>query len=485
MFLGACLSLSLVKGSYVMKAGRQRSTTYNNLKIGFDEGLLATPWVFLSLPGGFIMSALLTVHYGIGPGIYGVIASLPSWASALQIVLVPLISRYMNPRDMALSMSWINLGLWTMLAAVISFLPSEDAIIAGRIFLIFFALAAMSASLIGVGWISWVAEWVPSRIRGKYFGRRNRFISLITTLFLVVSMLTLDLFKDSILAYQLILISAVICRFFSVLWSHQIVTADSDAPVLKASFKWTENIAGLRGNTDFKRMVIFGTLVGFWLAAMGPFYPVFVFELLGWKPSAFAVVTVLATLGGAATMPLWGRMIDRYGCVPSITVSLILWQAQNYLWAFLTPGNDWLLYPMWLWGGSVAGGFFLGTFNLVYKLIPSKSKTAAISLNLAVTSIAAGLAPVLVGVLLDLASKSGFSILWSYRIGFIASPTFILLSLLVLLKIKEPSATARNYSLSGSGRLFRQLMQLQGLSFLANATLFARRKRNGKSRKSE
>ncbi len=456
-----------------------------NLRICFSEGMLATPWTFISLPGSFIISALLTLHYGIGPGMYGLIASLPAWANALQVVLVPVIGRYMDSRDMALGMSWLNVGLWSMLAALLAYLPEGDSSLAGRIFLVFFLLAAVSASLLGVGWTAWVSDIVPLPLRGKFFGRRNRFISLVTTGFLLCTMLVLELLDESIVAFQLLIGGAILCRFFSVLWQHRIVTGTVSGQGMVLN-NWMREVAGLRRNRDFVWMVVFVAVVGFWMNVVGPFAPVFVYEQLGWTPARFAILTILATLGGAAMLPLWGRMIDRQGCVRAIMLSLLLWQTQNYFWVVLTPETAWVLYPMWLWGGLVSAGFLLGTFTLLLKLLPTKAKTAGVSVNLALTSVSAGLAPVLAGRTLDWAAGAGIDTLLCYRIGFFLSPTFILLSLVLLRRVKEPALRSdAPFGLSGATRMFRQILQLQGLAFLANANIFAALRRSDSSKNDE
>lgn len=439
---------------------------------------MATPWVFLSLPGGFIFSALLTLHYGIGPGAFGLIASLPAWSNALQVILVPLLGRFMAARDMALSMSWLNLGVWALLASCLSFLPEGDATLVGKVFIVFFLLSSLSASLVGVGWTSWVPEWVPQRVRGKYFGRRNRYIGMATIAFLIFAMITLKFFGEHVEAYQIILLVAVLARFFSILWTHRIISTPSAPLGSVVHQSWWKHTRTLRGDRNFMLMVTFGAFSGFWLNFMGPFAPVYVYEHLHWSPAAFASLNILATLGGAIMMPIWGKLIDRRSCVFVMTLCLILWQTQNYVWVALNPANSWLLFPMWAWGGLVSSGFLLGTFNLLLKLLPREAKTTGVSINLAITSIAAGIAPILAGWALKSAPGLGWDVVTCYRIGFAVSPTMILLSLLILRHVNEPQPPARELGLYGASRTFRQIMQLQGLAFLANSTLFSRWRKN-------
>lgn len=443
-----------------------------NLRVGVAEGLLATPWVVLSLPAGFIVSALLNVHYGVSPGMYGFIASLPAWSNALQVLLVPVLGKLMTARDMTIAMSWLNLGLWAMMAFSLSILPPMEAETAGRVFIVFFLLTSLSGSLIGVGWTSWVQEWVPASVRGDYFGRRNRLVSVVALVFLIVCTLAFRVREGSVVSYQFLFILAVLMRFASVLWQHRIVAVGPARPMVHSG--WIQELGALRDHPEFVKMVIFGAWLAFWMNLRGPFIPVYCFDILEISPSRFALLNILATLTGAFALPLWGKAIDKHGCVPVMILSLLLWQPNDFIWALLTPATSWVTYPMWLWGGLSSSGFFLAQFALVLKLIPDRERAAGISANLALSSVTAAVGPILAGTLLGSAAALGFSQDAVYRIGFVVSPCAILLSLFYLRAIREPSGPGCR-SVLGTMRTMRQMFQGQGLTFLANVTLQGQR----------
>ena len=103
------------------------NSSRRNLHIGLMEGLLTTPYTVVTIPGGFLLAALLTQWFEVEKSSFGWIASLPSWANALQALALPLIARLMTPKEMALGMGWFNIGLWAMLVASLGFLPKQDA----------------------------------------------------------------------------------------------------------------------------------------------------------------------------------------------------------------------------------------------------------------------------------------------------------------------------------------------------------------------
>lgn len=446
--------------------------SHNNLRIGMIEGIMATPWAYLGLPANFIMVALLTHYYGIGPGVYGFIASTPAWSNALQILLIPFMARFLTARDLTISMAWLNLGLWAMMTASLSFIPRDVGGAAARIFLIFFILASISGAFISVGWLNWIQHWVPSRIRGKYFGKRNRLLSITTMCLLIVSMILLEGRGDSIWPYQVIILLAVLMRFISCLFNHLIVSPSAERESLIQK-NWFHELAGLTRHRNFLIFVFFAAWVNFWMNMTSPFAPVFVYQYIGFTPFQFAILIISSTISGAFAMPIWGKLIDRFGGIPIISASLVLWQTQNYLWCILNPESSWLLYPMWFWGGLTSPGFILGSFTLLLKLIPKNMKMAGISLNLAVSSVVAGLSPILSGLLLTYCRNHELDEVTLYRLGFFLSPTAIMVGIFLLRKIKEPEV-AQVMSVGGAMRIMRQSMQIQGLAFLANASPFNR-----------
>jgi len=459
----------------LLKAGQSKQ----NLRIGVAEGLLATPWVILSIPGGFILAALLTQHFGIGPGMFGLIASMPAWANALQIFFLPGLARFLDARDVALSLSWLNLGLWIMLMAILPFLPQDQPAQVGWVFILFFIFASASASLVGVGWTAWVQSWVPERIRGSYFGQRNRYIQIATVTFFLLALLLFSGWLEGVRPFQVLIGLAVGLRFFSILWQHRIVDRGETVVAVPGQSWWSE-LRKLAGVRDFRLFVLFVMWCSFWIGALGPFSVLFTFEYLEFSRSQFAALAILATASGALLMPFWGRMIDRRGCLTCIFWSLIMWWSTGYIPAFLGPETAWILYLAWFVGGAAAGGFLMGVFTLLFKVIPKGMTTAGISLNTAATSLTAALGPLALGWLLSRAEWLGFSEEWLYRGAFIVGSTLILSGSLLLGRIREPRRDGV-FSLMGAMRGLRLSILSHSFAFVANTTTILKTPRRPRS----
>ena len=444
------------------------SNSKRNLRIGLIEGLLSTPYSLASIPGGFLLAALMTQWFSLDKSTFGWIVSLPSWANILPALALPPIARFITAKDLALRMAWLNAILWAVFVASLEFLPKEDGYAAAIFFALFFFSTSVTGAFQVVGWTAWVRDWVPQKLRGAYFGKRNSWISAMTFGFLLLVTAALHKFSDSLSPYVWILGSMVFLRFLGIVWMQNIHSGSKVKLEAQPLLKSLSECLAAPGLVYF---ILFSAWMNFWMSCTGPFTAVFTFEELNVAPSTFALMTAISTVTGFFGWTFWGRVADKAGAIPVIAMGTFLWELSNCLWPFLVPANSWLLYPMFFWGGFFSVSFFMGSFNLLLNLVPEKSSIAAISLHLAVTASAMAIAPILTGGLLEeFVSIKGGGIA-VYHIGFAIKSAAFLLGLLILLRIREPGRTMRQ-SLPGAFRNVRQAMAVQGLELFANLTPF-------------
>jgi len=445
-----------------------QSLLRRNLNLCTTEALLATPWVVLSIPGNIFIAALITQWFGVAKDDYGVIVSLPAWFNAAQLFFIPLLSRRFNPKNLSVVFSTINVVVWFGFVLALPWIPTNDPLHAARMLLVIWVLLSFTMSVAVVGWTSWVQEWIPSRLRGKYFGRRNSLTGLATFAFIFVAGETMSYFEGTVWGYQALLGITAVMRLVSV-WLIARTRTPPSSPEKLIHTGWLANTRDMLANRSFLIFILWGSNLAFWFSFTGPFVPVFLKEEVGMSVAAQTVLLMIANLAAALALPWWGRMMDRHGNKSVIAVSAILWIGSNYLWVFMNEDLRWLLYPMWLWGGLFSGGVMLGGFNLLLKVIPREMKTSGVSLNLMITSVAAAVAPVIAGAILEHSQSWGVSTTRVYQIFFAINPTAILLSLFLLSKVEEPRA-ADLRSVFGALRTMRQALIHEGIVIMANVT---------------
>jgi MFS family permease len=347
-------------------------------------------------------------------------------------------------------------------------LSPDDPVATGRFLLIWVFVASLFNAVLAVVWNGWMHDLVPGRLRGRYFGQRNRFIQGATLVFVLGAGCGLSWGGYSARTFQVIIALACACRVASLFYFARMPdrrprTMEKHAATLPLAAQ----VAVLRRSHSLLLFIVFGAVWSFASNCFGPFYHVFMFEQLDFSGVQVGILATLTALGGIVSLPVWGGLLDRYGNKACMAVALGLWQVQNFLWCFITPANSVILYGMWFWGGALSAGFILGQFTILLKLIPAEARNLAIGLNLAVTSVVAALSPIIGGEVLARLLAQGYAPLDVYHLVFLAQPVLSLLGCILLLRIEEPASSPLS-SVVGAMRNIRTLSGVLGLSFFVN-----------------
>lgn len=440
------------------------------LRLCTTEGIVAMPIVTMSLPVNVFMTALVAKAFALPMTTIGLISALPFLGNFLQIFAAPFLARWKPPKTVCILAAGLHMISWAALGALLPQIPRDDPAAAGRWLIAWFLLTSFFGAIAGVSWNAWIQEWVPPRIRGKYFGRRNAILQLSTLTFLLVAGWSLARWDYGIGVFQLLIAGAVGLRYFSLRWQW-ISPTTAGRKAEKPPLPLRAQIAVVLGSRSLLGFVAFGAVWSFAANCFGPFYHVFMFDQLALSAFEVGLLAVAAQLTGALSLPAWGRLLDRFGNKSVMAISLLAWQAQNFLWCILTPENRLMLYPMWLFGGAVSAGFILGQFTLLLKLIPAEAKNLAIGVNLAVTSLVAAIAPVTGGAVLTWALARWSDPLAVHHVAFALQPVLATLGCAILLRVHEPQASPLTM-VFGAMRNIRTLSGVFGLSFLTNHVFY-------------
>lgn len=451
-------------------AAQRKADLARSFRLCTADGLVAMPLVTMSLPVNVFITALVTKAYVLPKTEIGVLTAMPFVANFLQIFAAPFIARWRPPKTVTVVAASIHLALWVVLGALLPLIPRENPVAAAYWLILWFFVSSCFAAIAGVSWNSWIQEWVPARLRGKYFARRNAYLQFSTLTFLFAAGWALAHWNYAIPAFQAVIGVACLIRIYSLYW--QWISPTQPLPQAQApTISFGAQVDVLSRSRSFLLFVLFGSVWSFAANCFGPFYHVFMFEQLNFSAFDVGILSTLTALGGALALPAWGRLLDRFGNKPVMTFALIVWQLQNFLWCFITPDNRSLLYGMWVFGGLTSACFILGQFTLLLRLLPVEAKNLAIGFNLAVTSLVAAIAPIIGGAVLQWALPRWQNDLAVYHVCFLLQPLLSLVAAGILLRVHEPAAGSLTM-VFGAMRNIRTLGGVLGLDFLINYVFY-------------
>jgi MFS family permease len=461
--------------SHQVSHARRKADLQRSFRLCIAEGFVAMPIVTMSLPVNVFLTALVTRGLDLPKSSIGLICALPFIGNLLPIFVAPVLARWQPPKTISVLFASLHTITWLVLGVMLSWIPRDDPAAAARWLIAWFSASSVCISIAGVSWNSWVQEWVPARLRGKFFGYRNRLLQVSTLCFLLTTGWVLARWQYSMLAFQAVIAGAALLRLFSLRWSWQMPTRPH-RPAPAAVLDLRQQFAVLLGAKSFLRFIAFGAIWSFAANCFGPFYHVFMFEALNFSALDVGVLSTLSALGGALSLPAWGALLDRYGNKSVMACSLIMWQGMNFVWCFVGPDNRVWLYPLWVWGGMTSAGFVLGQFTLLLKLIPLEAKNLAIGFNLALTSLFAAMAPIIGGAILGWSLARWHNSITVYHVCFVIQPVLAIAGSALLLQVHEPRASTLTM-VFGAMRNIRTLSGVLGLDFFVNYVFYRPQKR--------
>jgi len=435
---------------------------------------MAIPIVTMSLPVNLFLTALVTKTFPLSNATIGLFTAVPFIANFLHIFAMPALARWRPAKTLTIVSATLHLGTWLALGVMLPWLPHDDPARAGRWLIGWFFISSLFGAVMGVTWNSWIQEWVPARLRGKYFGRRNRLLQIATLVFLLVAGWIVGRWHYAVPAFVAIIAGAAVLRVVS-LRCQWISPTPGGRPVEGGGISVRRQLGILRRSGSLLAFIAFGCVWSFAANCFGPFYQVFMFDQTHMSAFEVGITGTLSQLGGALSMPAWGLLLDRYGNKPVMIVSLLLWQLSNFFWCLIIPANQFMLYLLWLWAGATSAGFVLGQFTILLRLLPLEAKNLAIGFNLAITSLFAAIAPIAGGIFLQWALGRWSDSLAVYHACFLLQPVLALGGAFLLFRVHEPAASPLSVVV-GAMRNVRTLGGVLGLSFLTNY-MFLRRPR--------
>lgn len=350
-------------------------------------------WLYLTTGAVFTRFAKLLHMPAFG---YGVLAAMPFALSLAQLPVSYFITRYGHRKRIFITVGAVHRLMWLPIAAIPWVLPAGWQ---WQGLLVLFAVMWLAGQMTTPIWVSWMADLVPSQIRGRYFTRRGQIGQLTGVIVTLLAGYALDHVAPPALVQVVCLALGVsgLCGLVDFLFFIKVPDVQRVKPNPDVRI-WALLREPLR-DRNFLRFLGFTTTLTFAVGYIGQFAWLFIFDvarLSNTQANAMLVVMPLVIL--MLSGPMWGRLLDRFGRKPVLIIAGLLIVPGTLGWLFVSREH-------WVWGYllvvlSTAAwpGLEAGNFNVLLNLSDAAKGRASGSSYVAINSAACAVTGVLSGL---------------------------------------------------------------------------------------
>jgi MFS family permease len=345
-------------------------------------------WIFgnvWNMTGTGAAFTLFARALGASPFEMGLLSAIPYLAALVSLPGSLLIERTGARKRIFFWGLYLQRGLWLVLGFVPLWIVTQYGLAAAPVAIsVFIPLFFISHAGNGVGgpaWVSWMADVVPGRTRGKYFARRRMWALLLAVPAAYLTGWLLDRHVGT---------GGSADRVATLRWCAMIFTAAGVFGLVDiASFHFVPDVpkaprrgAGLlramAGPLRDKQYLWFAAFAAtLWFSVLPmqqQFYQYYLIDKVGLSSRSVQVmILVLPSLAQLLVLPVWGRACDRMGKRPLLIIASLGLVPIALGWCLVGAGNLWLGYAMTVLGTAMWTGVDIVNFNYVIELSGSRA----------------------------------------------------------------------------------------------------------------
>ena len=425
--------------------GRQQA-----LSLCIFEGIAAT--IHIVLTGGkFLIGYLLML--GANSFHLGLVNSLPFFFQSFQFL-----SGYvMNAVRSRVKSAFWSLVPGRLVWLIPIFLPFLPFTISTKI-IIFIGVYAFFNILMVIGsnaWLLWFDDVMPMQIRGRFIATRGAVLLIVTIIIDLAGSWLLEAFKSlgheatgfSFLFFFACVFAALGGWFMLRQWEPPFTSESMVHPLTV--------IRSLKTERTFARLIKFFAI---WNVAIGipsAFWSAHMLTNLHMTYSDIWKYTCITGLAGFAASLVWGRLIDKTGSKPVMTLTGIIICTFPIIW-FLPTAENWsYLYFEAILNGVCWVGFNTAAFNLPLVLAPRSARPQYIALFATTSGASFGAASITGGLIAYVLHNFNVTLLGrtfvNFHLLFLISSSLRIIALFRLRKIKEEKGASVGYLMQEIG----------------------------------
>jgi MFS family permease len=328
-----------------------------------------------------------------------------------------------------------------LLAAWPSFLGvfSRDAMVAGMACIITGCAACRAMGM--AGWFPIINDNVPDEIRGRFFARLRTSWQLVLVAYSAAVGWFLGPQSEG-WRFQIVFLVSLAANLAGTAGITRIPEAPLVPPTRGQTF-WRTLSEPFR-DRSYACFLVFGALYNLAVGMAGPFMLRCLKGTLGAGDNFIVWMDTLTAIGAAASLPLWGRVVDRFGGRMIFTLLIPLLALLNLLWLVAEPANaQWksLVAAFYVLQGSFIFGVGVGITDMMLGGARKEYQSTYINVAFVLNTLAVGLGPFLgtlvAGLFSGMDAHWGALTLDSNRWVFIMRFLLLLLPLGIVVKLSR------------------------------------------------
>jgi MFS family permease len=265
-------------------------------------------------------------------------------------------------------------------------------------------LLFMYSTLRGIsicGFLPWITQLVPEKIRGTYISKDQMF-SALASLFTMIGVAALFYPKQSRHAFAIAFLVSFVAGIFSLFFLKKM----PDVPVPPSS-QSQEKVPWLKMlfYPPFFKLMRYNLVMNSAFAAAGVFWMSVLREDFHWSSSEILQMAAGSTFTAIVTLWFFGKMIDRVGSLPLLNFAGLV-VIFNFLTWFLAASHLLPFHHLLIVLSVVSGGIGGPLFNLantrsVMATVPEMGRSHFFALYSVLNSLTLGILPIVWGIILD------------------------------------------------------------------------------------
>ncbi len=281
---------------------------------------------------------------------FGIMAALPFVGAFFQLPASYIQERWGHRKALFMFTATTHRLMWVLVAAV-PWLPGIDGY-RWQIMIGVLAVNWAMGSAAGPAWMSWMADVIPRKIRGRYFGLRNRIgqsIGVITTLCIA---LILDHSQRGVApsdaTHRTLVVTSFLLALAGLFGALDIQSfarvRDNQGRPPAPRMKVLPMLAGPWRDPFFRRFLAYNFTLTLAIAFIGQYVWLYVLDVLKMDNfQAHLLIIALPLLVQLTAYPIWGGLMDRLGKKPVLLIcgSFMVFGAVGWLMMGPDAADDW------------------------------------------------------------------------------------------------------------------------------------------------